>query len=151
VKKPFRNKVIVTATVSVLAALAWVAVPGGQAAAAAKAGNRHVLLISIDGLHASDLATCEAQGLCPNLASLAGYGTTYANARTSEPSDSAPGLMALATGGDPKLTGVYYDDSYDRTAYAPPAQTKTLSQNCTGPAGNETGYFENVDKLAPTC
>jgi hypothetical protein len=58
--------------------------------------------------------------------------------------------MALVTGGDPKLTGVYYDDSYDRTAYAPPAQTSTLSQNCTGPAGNEAPYFENADTLAPT-
>jgi len=58
--------------------------------------------------------------------------------------------MALVTGGDPKLTGVYYDDSYDRTAYAPPAQTPTLSQNCTGPAGNEAPYFENVDTGAPT-
>src|SRR5215470_66685 len=148
--RPVRNKVIVTATVSVLAALASGTVPGGYAGAAAKAVSGHVLLISIDGLHASDLATCEAQGLCPNLASLARYGTTYANAHASEPSDSAPGLMALATGGDPKLTGVYYDDSYDRTAYAPPAQTQTLSQNCTGPAGTEAPYFENVDTGAPT-
>jgi hypothetical protein len=45
---------------------------------------------------------------------------------------------------------VYYDDSYDRTVYAPPAQTATLSQNCTGPAGNEAPYFENVDTGAPT-
>jgi len=141
---------MVTAAVSVLAALAWVTVPSGFAGAAARAGSRHVLLISIDGFHASDLATCKAQGLCPNLASLAGFGTTYADAHTSEPSDSAPGLMALATGGDPKLTGVYYDDSYDRTVYAPPAQTSTLSQNCTGPAGNEAPYFENVDTGAPT-
>ena len=68
--RPFRNKVLVTATVGVLAALAWVTVPGASAGAAAKAVSRHVLLISIDGFHASDLATCEAQGLCPNLASL---------------------------------------------------------------------------------
>ena len=106
--RPFRKKVMVTAAVSVLAALAWVTVPGGFAGAAARATTKHVLLISIDGFHASDLATCEAQGLCPNLASLAGHGTTYADAHASEPSDSAPGLMALATGGDPKLTGVYY-------------------------------------------
>ena len=150
VNRPVRNKVIVTATVSVLAALVWLTVRVGYAQTAAKAVSGHVLLISIDGFHASDLATCETQGLCPNLASLAHYGTTYTNAHTSEPSDSAPGLMALATGGDPKLTGVYYDDSYDRTAYAPPAQTPTLSQNCTGPAGNEAPYFENVDTGAPT-
>jgi hypothetical protein len=142
---------MVTTTVSVLAVLAWVTVPGGSAGAAAWHGaSKHVLLISIDGFHASDLATCEAQGLCPNLASLAHYGTTYADAHTSEPSDSAPGLMALATGGDPRLTGVYYDDSYDRTTFTPPAQTSTLSQNCTGPAGSEAPYFENVDTGAPT-
>ena len=128
-QRPSRKKLMVTAAVSVLAALAWVTVPSGFAGAAARGTNRHVLLISIDGFHASDLATCEAQGLCPNLASLAGFGTTYADAHTSTPSDSAPGLMALVTGGDPKLTGVYYDDSYDRTVYAPPAQTPSLSQN----------------------
>jgi hypothetical protein len=140
----------VTTSVTALAALACVTVPGGLAGAAPAGASKHVLLISIDGLHASDLATCEAQGLCPNLASLAGDGTTYTAAKTSQPSDSAPGLMALVTGGDPKLTGVYYDDSYDRTVYAPPAQTASLSQNCTGAAGNEAAYFENVDSGAPT-
>jgi hypothetical protein len=132
-----------------MAALAWVLVPSALAGASPGGVSRHVLLISIDGIHASDLSTCEAEGLCPNLASLAGYGTTYSNAHTSEPSDSAPGLMALVTGGDPKLTGVYYDDSYDRTVYAPPAQTASLSQDCSGPAGHEAGYFENVDFQAP--
>jgi len=72
VNRPVRKKPIVTATVSVLGALAV-----GYAGAAGKAVSGHVLLISIDGFHASDLATCETQGLCPTLASLAGYGTTY--------------------------------------------------------------------------
>jgi predicted AlkP superfamily pyrophosphatase or phosphodiesterase len=115
VNRTFRKKVMVTAAVSAVAGLAWVTLPGGYAGAAPNAVSGHVLLISIDGFHASDLATCEAQGLCPNLASLAHFGSTYTDAHTSEPSDSAPGLMALATGGDPRLTGVYYDDSYDRT------------------------------------
>ena len=125
------------------------AVSGGTA--------KHVLLISVDGLHASDLATCEANaaasqpGGCPTLATLAGDGTTYTDAHTSQPSDSAPGLMALVTGGDPKLTGVYYDDSYDRTGYKPAAQIPSGIQNCAGPAGTEAGYFENVDAGAPTA
>jgi hypothetical protein len=131
--------------------LASLTLPGIIAGAAPGGVSSHVLLISVDGLHASDLATCEAQHLCPNLASLAGNGTTYTNAKASGPSDSAPGLMAMVTGGDPKLTGVYYDDSYDRTAYAPPAQTNSLSQDCSGPAGNEAPYFENVDTQAPTA
>ena len=67
VNRPFRNKVIVTATVSVLAALT---APVGYAGAAAKTVSGHVLLISIDSFHASDLATCRAQNLCPTLASL---------------------------------------------------------------------------------
>jgi hypothetical protein len=111
---------------------------------------RHVLLISVDGMHNSDLGQCEATGSCPNLARLAGAGTTYTNTKASEPSDSAPGLMALVTGGDPKLTGVYYDDAYDRTLYQAAAQTPTGTQNCTGPAGTETQYFENTDVNAPT-
>ena len=149
--RSLRRKAVTIGSLSAAALLAALMVPGGAVGAAApKGGSSHVLLISIDGIHASDLATCEVQRLCPNLASLAHYGTTYTDAHTSEPSDSAPGLMALATGGDPKLTGVYYDDSYDRTGYAPPAQTPSLSQNCSGPAGNEAPYFENVDTGAPT-
>jgi hypothetical protein len=150
-----RRVTAVTAGVAAAALLGSGALASAAAPGHGNGGNRtsirHVLLISIDGFHASDLATCEAQGLCPNLASLARFGTTYTDAHTSEPSDSAPGLMALATGGDPKLTGVYYDDSYDRTTYTPPAQTSTLSQNCTGPAGSEAPYFENVDTGAPTA
>jgi hypothetical protein len=70
--RPFRNKVFITATVSVLAPLVWLTVPVGYAGAAAKtkAVSEHVLLISIDGFHASDLATCKAKALCPTLASL---------------------------------------------------------------------------------
>jgi hypothetical protein len=141
---------VAATSVTALAALAWATVPSAFAGPAPAKVSTHVLLISVDGLHASDLARCEADNLCPNLASLANFGTTYANASTSEPSDSAPGLMALVTGGDPKLTGVYYDDSYDRTQFAPPAQTASLSQDCSGPAGHEAQYFENVDTGAPT-
>jgi hypothetical protein len=69
---------------------------------------------------------------------------------TSEPSDSAPGTMGIFTGADPKLTGVYYDDSYDRTMFTPAAQTSTGTQDCTGTPGAETMYAENVDTNAPT-
>lgn len=112
--------------------------------------TRHVLLISVDGLHASDVTQCIADGLCPTIAELSAAGTTYANASTSEPSDSSPGLMALVTGATPKLTGVYYDDSYDRTMFAPPAQTATGTQDCSGAPGAEAMYFENIDVGAPT-
>ena len=98
----------------------------------------HVLLISIDGFHAVDLANCTASGLCPNLAALGGHGSTYTNASTTKPSDSFPGLLAQLTGGTPRSTGVFYDDSYDRTFFPP-------GSNCTGPAGTEMNYSEVLD------
>jgi len=80
----------------------------------------HVLLLSVDGLHAVDLEVCAAAGTCPNLAKLTRHGITYTNASTTKPSDSFPGLLAQVTGGTSKSTGVFYDDSYlPREAIAP--------------------------------
>lgn len=85
--------------------------------------DRHVLLISIDGMHAVDLKTCVASGTCPNLAALAASGVNYTRASTSKPSDSFPGLMSMVTGASPKLMGVYYDVAYDRVLAPPMADT----------------------------
>jgi predicted AlkP superfamily pyrophosphatase or phosphodiesterase len=78
---------------------------------------RHVLLISVDGMHAVDFANCangistvnSGQPYCPALAALGKTGINYVAASTSKPSDSFPGLEAIITGGSPALTGVYYD------------------------------------------
>ena len=88
----------------------------------ALSGNiKHVLLISIDGMHSLDFTNC-SQGLpsinggssyCPNLAQLAQSGVVYTSALTSRPSDSFPGIVALVTGATPRTAGVYYDVSYD--------------------------------------
>jgi hypothetical protein len=138
-------------------AVTSVFVGAGRAGASARPAShpgatvaKHVLLISVDGFHQSDLVKCIHAGLCPNLADLASGGTTYANASTSRPSDSSPGLMAMMTGSTPKLNGVYYDDAYDRTVYAPAAQTSTGTQNCSGPAGATTAYEESIDTNAPS-
>jgi hypothetical protein len=88
-------------------------------------------LISIDGLHQEDLAACIAANTCPNIASLANTGATYTGANTPGLSDSVPGLAALVTGGGPKSTGLFYDDTYDRTLYA------GTDVNCTGKQGVE--------------
>jgi len=70
----------------------------------------HVLLISIDGMHAVDFINC-ANGIsganneepyCPNLAALKAHGINYLYTSTSRPSDSFPGLMALVSGGSPR-------------------------------------------------
>jgi hypothetical protein len=115
---------------------------------------RHVLLISVDGMHAVDLLNC-AHGVagvnggapyCPNLASLATTGVNYTAASTSKPSDSFPGLMNLMTGATPRTMGVYYDVAYDRTL-SPPATT-TGNGNASGPCtpGVITGYSTEFDE-----
>lgn len=111
--------------------------------------GHHVLLISIDGMHAVDLKNCMASGTCPNLAALAATGVSYTSASTSKPSDSFPGLMAIVTGGSPKLVGVYYDVAYDRV-FAPPEEDTgngVLHGNCLAgqPNGTRTEYEEGDD------
>src|SRR5664279_4641840 len=98
-----------------------------------------VLLISVDGLHETDAARFIAANPKSTMAQLAKKGVEYTNAHTPTPSDSFPGLLALVTGGTPKTTGVYYDDSYDRTLYSP-------GSNCAGAPGTEIVYDESVDK-----
>src|ERR1700719_2362263 len=66
---------------------------------------RHVLLISVDGLHALDLTNYVASHPRSTLAELSRHGITYTNASTSTPSDSFPGLAALVTAGSPTTTG----------------------------------------------
>jgi hypothetical protein len=133
---------LVFARITLLAVLATVGLLApAQAAAEGQPDpdNRRVLLISVDGLHASDLSQWVAQHPASTLAQLSRQGTTFTQAFTSSPSDSFPGLLAQVTGGTPKSTGVFYDDSYDRTFWAP-------GSNCAGPAGAETVYAENLDK-----
>jgi arylsulfatase A-like enzyme len=79
----------------------------------------HVLMISVDGVHAVDLSNYVAAHPTSTLASLVGHGVIYSNALSSGPSDSFPGLLAFTTGGTPKSTGVFYDVSYDRELFAP--------------------------------
>ncbi len=54
--------------------------------AAAKTPIAHVLLISVDGLHDSDLSHYIAGHPQSALAKLSGHGITYSNAMTSFPS-----------------------------------------------------------------
>ena len=67
--------------------------------------HEHVLLISIDGMHAADYQYCTSHGTCPMLARLGVHGVNYTRTSTSRPSDSFPGLMALMTGGTPRTFG----------------------------------------------
>ena len=138
------NRSLAAAAITGLAGA--LAVPAGQAAnpldQLGQGQIKHVLLLSIDGLHAVDLEICVAAGTCPNLAGLTEHGSTYPNASTTKPSDSFPGLVAQLTGATSKSTGVFYDDSYDRTLFAPAGHPPMPC--ATGP-GVEVNQAENLD------
>ncbi len=130
---------------AVLAALAvGVSVALSTTTAAADSHNqiRHVLLISVDGMHQSDLDWYVAQH--PDSGAFAEAfatgGAVYSNSQTSDPSDSDPGGTALMTGGDPRATGVYYDVEYNHSTY------EAGTTSCTGPTGGDV-IFDSPDDL----
>jgi predicted AlkP superfamily pyrophosphatase or phosphodiesterase len=100
---------------------------------------KRVLLISVDGMHASDLANYIINNPISNMAALSNHGITYSNASTSKPSDSFPGLLSMVTGGSPNSTGVFYDNSYDRKLLPPSAW------NMGDKPGTNVLYDETVD------
>jgi hypothetical protein len=119
---------------------------------------KHVLLISVDGMHAVDFLNCAngigtvngGQPYCPAIASLSKTGINYVDANTSKPSDSFPGLTAIVTGGSPALTGVYYDVAYSRNLDGPAVVTGNGNGPgpCTAgaaPTGFTTEYEEGID------
>ena len=125
-----------------------------------RGGVQHVLLISIDGMHALDFINC-AQGIsgfnggqpyCPNLAELAETGVNYLEASASKPSDSFPGLMALVSGGSPRTVGAFYDVAYDRSLDPPATTTGNGVAGAPGlctsgapPMGTTTEFDEGID------
>src|ERR1700693_1000728 len=110
---------------------------------------QHVLLISVDGLHALDLANYVNSHQDSTLAALSRNGITYTNASTSSPSDSFPGLATLVTGGSPITAGLWYDVTYNR-ALSPPAYTTSLPITggpglCPDVIGTPMAYDESID------
>ncbi len=92
---------------------------------------KHVLLISVDGMHQSDLDWYVAHHPGSTLAMLTHRGVEFTHASTSNPSDSDPGGTALMTGGNPKSTGIYYDVEYSHKTDQPGAPC-TPGQPATG-------------------
>jgi hypothetical protein len=116
----------------------------GQPARAGQAGRpggiKHVLLISVDGLHQQDLAWYVHAYPASTLAGLQGHGVEYSSAMTPFPSDSSPGMVAQVTGGNPRSTGIYYDSTWNHDVF--PAGTTS----CAGPVpGGAALYHEAVD------
>jgi len=81
---------------------------------------QRVLLLSIDGMHSLDLANLVKDKPDSVLAKLSLHALTYCNASTSFPSNSWPGLLSMVAGGSPNVTGVIFENSYDRSL-SPPA------------------------------
>ncbi len=106
-----------------------------------KASIAHVLLISVDGLHQSDIEWYVSHNPTSELAKLAGGGAQYTQAQTPIPSDSFPGMTAQVTGGNPRTTGIYYDDEYSH-AVLPAGTTSCHGQ----PTGGEVIYDSPDDK-----
>jgi arylsulfatase A-like enzyme len=99
---------------------------------------RHVLVISIDGMHSLDLALWVKNNPTSALAKLVAQGANYTNATTTKPSDSIPSTVGIFTGASPALGGMYYDDAYNR-AWFPPGS------NCTGPAGTVIDLKQGIN------
>jgi hypothetical protein len=125
---------LIAAAVAVVAASASNGSPG-------KPRIKHVLLISVDGIHQSDLEWYVANHPSSELAKLVHGGAEFSNAHTADPSDSDPGGTALMTGGDPRSTGVYYDVSYSHSVY------EAGTTNCSGPTGGDVVYDSPDDML----
>jgi len=98
----------------------------------------HVLLLSIDGLHALDLANFIRSNPPSNLARLSSFGITYTQASTSKPSDSFPGLMSMVTGGSPISNGVWYEGGYARDLSPAGSHWST--------AGTEVVWDSSIDR-----
>jgi Type I phosphodiesterase / nucleotide pyrophosphatase len=153
------NRLVLAGAAAVaVAAVALASLTHGIAADTRGGGSRHikhVLLLSIDGMHAVDLYNCThgiagvngGNPYCPNLAELSETAINYVATSSSKPSDSFPGLAALVTGGSPKSTGLYYDVAYDRSLDAPASTTGTgLAAGPCTPYGVPTGTTTDNDQ-----
>jgi Type I phosphodiesterase / nucleotide pyrophosphatase len=152
------NRLVLAGAVVAVTLSAWIYGIAADTSTVGSGKVKHVLLLSIDGMHAVDFYNC-AHGIaganggspyCPNLAALAETGINYVATSSSKPSDSAPGLMALVSGGTPRTTGIYYDVAFDRTLDGPETTTGTglAAAPCTPfaiPTGTTTDNDQGID------
>ncbi len=99
---------------------------------------QRVLLLSIDGMHSLDLANLVRNDSESALAKLSQHAVTYSNAYTAFPSNSWPGLLSMLTGGSPNVTGVIFENSYDRSLSPPGSDCSKV--------GTAIIYDSSIDK-----
>jgi hypothetical protein len=97
---------------------------------------QRVLLLSIDGAHALDIANYIQSNPHSALAELTRMSVTYTNASLPI-GDFYPGVLSFVTGGTPNSTGVWYDEGYDRSLSAPGSDCSKV--------GTEFVYDETID------
>lgn len=114
---------------------------GSRDSSNSTSSDKHVVLLSVDGMHESDLATYVASHPRSAVAALVARGVDFPAAQTPVPSDSFPGLLAQVTGGTPRTTGVYYDDSYARDLF----KAGTTNCNVSKP-GAVVSLTEELDR-----
>jgi len=118
---------------------------------------RHVLLISVDGMHAVDFLNC-SQGLptinggnpyCPNIAALSTTGVNYTSASTSRPSDSFPGLMSIVTGATPRtLASITTSPTTARSMHQPRLPAMAWAMAPARQVGLQPGPQRNMKKAS---
>jgi len=106
----------------------------------------HVLLLSLDGFHDFDLTNYVAAHPASALATLVSEGRRYSNASTQTPSDSFPTTLAMATGGSPRSTGVYYDVTWDNDLS--PAGSNCTTRGALVPFNQSINRSTNVGDSA---
>jgi hypothetical protein len=124
-------------------------VPPVASEAASGPASRHVLLVSVDGMHQSDLRWYVAHHPRSALAGLVHRGTEFTRARTPFPSDSFPGMVGQLTGGNPKTTGIYYDVTYNHALIDPSASsaaTPSAAVCASHARGANVPFDESIDR-----
>ncbi|MDT4908467.1 MAG: hypothetical protein QOI69_1708 [Pseudonocardiales bacterium] len=138
-----RRRCVVVAASAAAGLLVLTGLNGAQATPARHHQQRvaHVLLLSVDGMHQTDLAHYVSTHPHSALAALVAAGSEFTKAQTTFPSDSFPGMIAQLTGGGAGTTGVYYDDTYNNQLLAPGAKDCS-----TAARGTEVPWTEAADR-----
>ncbi|WP_394768504.1 alkaline phosphatase family protein [Lacisediminihabitans sp.] len=91
--------------------------------------SKHVLLLSVDGLHQKELDWYVGAHPTSALAALVARGTSYTHAQTPVPSDSFPGLIGQVTGGETPAPPVSTTTTPTIERYSPPEPRIARPQN----------------------
>jgi len=114
----------------------------------AKKGHiKSVLLLSIDGLHYSDLVQLKKDPVkYQNFNWLMDNGLTFPKHKVSTWADSFPGLSSMLTGAGPGNSGLLYDFAYSRKLVGPVTGTGNGGTDYNQPTGIQCipGQTENL-------